>query len=269
MTRGARTLEVLLPTSPAEAIESFGDGVGVTVVGGGTILMPEIAYGRLKPSRVVLLAKAGLDRITRENGVVTIGAGVPIAALEGGDEPLASAARHVGDPEIRAQATVGGNLCAGPGSESPRGDLHAPLIALGARVRSIGAGGERVEQLEDFLAGGSGRLVLDVSYDDEARAASHAAVRRPHAHHPTILSVCAVRTGEGVRVAVTGAGPLGRRCTSVEAAVAEGAQPPEAGAKVLDDVEPADDALASAWYRRRVLPGLVTRALSDLSQEGR
>ena len=216
-------MEVLLPTSPAEAIESFASGEGVTVVGGGTILMPEIAYGRLKPSRVVLLAKAGLDRITRENGVVTIGAGVPVAVLEDGDEPLASAAADVGDPEIRSQATVGGNLCAGPANESSRGDLQAPLIALGARVRSIGAGGERVEPVEDFLADASDRLVLDVSYDDSARAASHATVRRPHSHHYTILAVCAVKTADGVRVAVTGAAPHGRRCPSVEAAIAAGA----------------------------------------------
>ena len=132
-------------------------------MGGGTIVMPDVTYGRLRPSRVLMLAKSGLDQIVRANGVVTIGAAVPIAALEGGDEPLASAAAHVGDIEIRAQATVAGNLCAGPGAESPRGDLQAPLIALGARVRSAGAGGERVEPIADFLGATAGRLVLDLS----------------------------------------------------------------------------------------------------------
>jgi CO/xanthine dehydrogenase FAD-binding subunit len=34
---------------------------------------------------------------------------------------------------------------------------------------------------------------------------------------------------------------------------------------VLDDVEPRDDALASAWYRRQVLPTLVERVLNDLA----
>jgi CO/xanthine dehydrogenase FAD-binding subunit len=32
----------------------------------------------------------------------------------------------------------------------------------------------------------------------------------------------------------------------------------------MNDVDPPDDALASAWYRRRVLPQLVERALSEL-----
>ncbi len=257
-------LEVLLPTSPAEAAEAFGDGAGVTVVGGGTIVVPEITYGRLRPGRVLMLARSGLDRIVRADGVVTIGAAVPVSALEGGDEPLASAAAHVGDPEIRGQATVGGNLCAGPGRESPRGDLQAPLIALGARARSTGAGGERSEPVEELVARGGVRLVLDVSYDDVPRHAGYAAVWRPHAHHYTILAVCATRTADAIRVAVTGAGPYGMRCPSVEAALASGAPASAASAKVLDDVDPQDDALASAWYRARVLPGLVEKALNDL-----
>jgi len=254
--------EVLLPTSPAEAAAAFGDGAGVTVLGGGTILMPEIAYGRVAPGRVLLLVRSGLDQVTRSGGTVTIGAAVPVAALEDGDEPLASAAVHVGDPEIRAQATVGGNLCAGPGGEAPRGDLQAPLLALGARVRSTGAGGERVEPVEDFLAGGGGRLVLDVSYD-AADAAGYAAAWRPHAHHHTILAAACARSGGQTRVTVTGAGPHGLRCPSVEQALASGADAATAAAKVLDDVDPPDDALSSAWYRKRILPTLVQRAIEE------
>jgi CO/xanthine dehydrogenase FAD-binding subunit len=260
-------VEVLLPTSPAEAIQAFGDGAGVTVVGGGTIVVPEVTAGRLMPGRVLMLGRSGLDRIVREGGVVTIGAAVPVAELEDGDEPLATAAAHVADGEIRAQATLGGNLCAGSGAESPRGDLQAPLIVLGARVRSTGAGGERTEPLEDFLAAAERRLVLEVSYDDVPRTTGYAAARRPHAHHYTILAVAAAQSGGEVRVAVTGAGPHGLRCPSVEAALAAGSSPAEAAGKMLDDVNPADDALASAWYRRRVLPGLVEKALGTLSKE--
>ena len=42
-------------------------------------------------------------------------------------------------PRCARQATVGGNLCAPAGREAQRGDLGAPLIALGAQVRSTGA----------------------------------------------------------------------------------------------------------------------------------
>jgi CO/xanthine dehydrogenase FAD-binding subunit len=258
------TVEVLQPTSPAEAAAAFGDGAGITVVAGGTIVMPELAHGRLSPGTVLLLGRAGLEGVRRENGVVTIGAATPVEALVGGDEPLASAAAHVADLEIRGQATVGGNICA-PAGETPRGDLQAPLLALGARVRSAGAGGERTEPLEDFLAGGAGRLVLAVEYDDEPRSAGFASVRRPHSHHYSILAASAVRAGATTRVAVQGAGPHGVRCPSVEAALAGGASPADAAARVLDDVAPQDDALSSAWYRRRILPTLVERALASLA----
>ena len=42
--------ELLMPTSPAEATAAFGDGEGVTVMAGGTILLPELTYegGMLK-----------------------------------------------------------------------------------------------------------------------------------------------------------------------------------------------------------------------------
>ena len=43
--------EVLLPTSADEAVAQFGDGSGVTVVAGGTIVVPEITYGRIAARR--------------------------------------------------------------------------------------------------------------------------------------------------------------------------------------------------------------------------
>jgi CO/xanthine dehydrogenase FAD-binding subunit len=255
---GLADISVLIPGSPDEAMRDFGDGTDVVVIGGGTIVAPELSEGRLRPKRAVLLARAGLDKLQRSGGTVTIGAATPIAQLEDGDEPLASAARHVADIEIRAQATVGGNICAGASPTTPRGDLQAPLIALGAQVRSVGTGGERVEPLEDFLDNSQGRLVLDVSYDDDsARQAGYAAALRPHTHHYTILAVAAVRRNGELRVAATGVAPHAVRLRAVE----KSSDPEQA----LEGIEPRDDALASAWYRTTILPRLVERALSGLS----
>jgi len=256
---------VLVPTSAEEAAAVFGDGTGVTVLAGGTLVVPALALGRLQAERTLYLGKAGLDRIEGSNGTVTIGAMTPVSALiDGAPEPLATFARHVADYEIRGQATIGGNLCAAPGTTTPTGDLQAPLLALDARVRSVGAGGERTQSVDDFLAAGpGGRLVLTIEVDAPKRAGS-AAVRRPHAHAYSVLAVAAAETANGVRVAILGAGPNARRAVSVESALANGASAADAAAKALDDVEPQDDALASAWYRRQVLPGLVERALEGL-----
>jgi CO/xanthine dehydrogenase FAD-binding subunit len=255
---------LVVPTSRDEAVKEFGDGSGLTVLAGGTILMPEINYGRLHPDRVLFLQKAGLAGITRNGSGVTIGAMTSVAELEQGPEPLATIARRVADPEVRAQATLGGNLCAAPGGESPRGDLQAALIAMGADVLTAGKDGERTQPIEDFLASGAdGRLLLEVEFEEPTRSGT-AAVRRPHAHAYTILAVCAAETSKGIRVGVTGGGLHGVRARSVEETLAAGASSEKAAEKVLDDVELRDDALASAWYRERTLPILVRRALDDL-----
>src|SRR3954469_3176349 len=254
--------EVIVAASREEAVEAFGDGAGVTVVAGGTIVMPEITPGRVRPGRALLIGGAGPGGSEDADGPTTTAAATTLAQLEDAPEPLGTCARRVADLEIRGQATLGGNLCAPPGAESPRGDLQAALLALDAKVRSAGAGGERTEPVEDFLAAGpGGRLVLDVSFA-EPEAAATAAVRRPHAHAYTVLRVCAARSGGELRLAVSGAGPVAIRSHAAERAFGDGAG--VAAERVLDDVNPHDDALASSWYRGAVLPVLVRRVLDDL-----
>jgi CO/xanthine dehydrogenase FAD-binding subunit len=262
----ASDTEVLTPGSSAQAVEAFGDGRGMTVFAGGTILMPEISYGRYpRGGRTLMLHRAGLDQVSGD-GTVTIGAMTRLSALAEMDlEPLAMAAGEVADLEVRAQATVGGNLCAPPGLESPRGDLQSPLLAMGARIRSVGAGGERTESVEDFLGGEQvePRLVLAIEVD-RPRRASYLSLRRPHAHSYAAMSVACAAIDDGVRVAAGGVGPRGIRLHGVERALADGATVADAAAGALDEVDPQDDALASAWYRRSVLPTLITRGLEHL-----
>src|SRR6476659_9548129 len=128
--------EVLFPTSADEAVAQFGDGSGVTVVGGGTIVMPEITYGRLAPEKALMLSRAGLDTLDVSGTTVTVGAGLRVARLTElaqDVKALAQCALNVADYEVRRQATVGGNVCAGVGGDAPRGDLQGPLLALEAR----------------------------------------------------------------------------------------------------------------------------------------
>jgi aerobic carbon-monoxide dehydrogenase medium subunit len=256
-----------MPGSEAEAIAGFGDGADVTVLAGGTILMPEVTYGRYpKGGRTLMLHRAGLDSVA-DDGAVTFGAMVTLdAVIAAGVAPLAAAAAAAADPEIRAQATIGGNLCASPGAQAPRGDLQAPLVAMGARVRSAGPGGERTDSVEEYLAGARDRLVLSIEVDRPARGA-YVTQRRPHSHSYSVMAVAAAEVDGTVRIAAAGVAPHAVRLTSVEQALADGAAPADAAARAIEGVEPHDDALASAWYRREVLPVLVARAIEQL-QEG-
>jgi CO/xanthine dehydrogenase FAD-binding subunit len=251
--------ETLVPSSADEAAQIFGDGEGITVFAGGTILMPEIAAGRLKPARTLMLHRSGLDELDTTGDTVRLGAMVTVSRLARGDvdDLLTRFAREVGDREIRAGATIGGNLCASAGLGSQRGDLGAPLIALGARVRSAGRGGERTEPVEDFLAGDrAGRLVLEIEFDRPSGSWSAQSLRRRHAHSYAIANVAACSSGDSIRVGVSGVGTGAVRCRSVEQS-----RDPE---DVLNDVDPVDDAVASAGYRRKMLVLLVRRALDEL-----
>jgi CO/xanthine dehydrogenase FAD-binding subunit len=255
--------DVLTPASADEAVAAFGDGDDVVVVGGGTIVVPEMTYARLRPRRVLLLAGAGLSGIAEDGGTTTIGATTTVAELVGLPAPIGPCAANVADVEIRAQATVGGNLCAGRGPEAPRGDLQAAFLAVGASARSAGAGGERTEPLEDFLAAGGGRLLLDVSFEAPA-AGAFVALDRPHTHDYTALAVSAARGADGtLRLAASGVAGHAVRLPSAEAAADD---PEAAGTAALGDVTLGDDALASAWYRERTLPVLVRRALTQLQE---
>ena len=251
--------QVLIPQSAEEAATLYGDGEGTTVFAGGTILMPEIANGRLKPDRALLLHRSGLAGIESRDGVVRIGAMTPVAALAVPAVPalLAEYASQVADYEVRQSATIGGNICAPPGREAQRGDLGAALVALGARVRSTGKGGERTEPVEEFLAGDrTGRLVLEIEIDDAERRTGAAGMRRRHAHSYAVANVAVAERGGELRVGIAGVGPTAVRSRSVEAS--------RDPADVLRDVDPVDDAVASAEYRRRVLPLLVRQAIDRL-----
>ena len=82
-------------------------------------------------------------------------------------------------------------------------------------------------------------------------------MRRRHAHSYAIANVAACETNGDLRVGISAVGPLAVRARSVE----QSRNPDD----VLNDVDPLSDALASAEYRRKMLPLLVRRALDQLA----
>ena len=223
--------------------------------------MPDITHRRRAAERVVLIGHAGHVGHQQRGRPHRHRRARRSPSCPTRSSRSARCARRVADIEIREQATIGGNLCAPPGVESPRGDLQAALLALDAQVRSAGAGGERTEPVEDFLAAGR-RTARARHLLRRARGRRRPRrVRRPHAHAYTVMRVCAARVGGEVRIAVSGAGPHAVRLRAAEAALAGGADAAAAAQRALEDVTPADDALASGWYRAKMLPVLVRDAL--------
>ena len=114
---------------------------------------------------------------------------------------------------------------------------------------------------EADVAWASGRRRPSRAPRDACRAGprpSPASLRRRHAHSYAIATVAAVKDADGTRIGITGVGPRAVRARSVEAS--------GNAEDVLEDVEPIDDAVASAAYRRTVLPKLVREALDQLER---
>src|SRR3954451_8339273 len=93
--------EVIIAASREEAIEAFGDGAGVTVVAGGTIVMPDITHRKRAADPGLLIGNAGWRGISGEGGRPVIGAATTLADLSAAVEPLGTCARRVADIEIR------------------------------------------------------------------------------------------------------------------------------------------------------------------------
>jgi CO/xanthine dehydrogenase FAD-binding subunit len=216
--------QYLLPGSPDAAVAELADAV---VMAGGTTVMPAAYAGALDVTRVVGLARAGLSGTTASG----IGAMTPLAALDGA---LAEPARSVGGPALRNMATIGGNLVLG-------GDVAVALLALDAEV-TLSSRTVRVEEFWPSFRPGE-EIVLSVSFEDDPDLVWLRHARRA-ANSPAVVSV-AVSRG---RVALGGVGPH---------PVLVPADPVAAAAAI----DPPSDAIASAWYRRRMTELFVRRAL--------
>ncbi|MHA6623172.1 FAD binding domain-containing protein [Pseudonocardia sp. DLS-67] len=236
---------------------------------GGTYLMPRLNDRSTPPTRLVSLRRAGLDRVAVGADAVSIGATTTLARIED-DERLAvlhPCIRSIAARPVRSLATVAGNLFV----RQPYGDLAVALLALDADVEIRGPGGSRTEPLERMLLTGSApdELVTGVRFARPAVFRYHKAGRRRF-NSASIVTVAAVLTmADGVvrdvRVALGGLAPRPMRCEAAERALAGRALDEEsvrAAARAAEPViEPFDDAHASAWYRRRVFPVHLRRAL--------
>jgi CO/xanthine dehydrogenase FAD-binding subunit len=222
--------QYLLPDSAEQAVAELAPDVAV--MGGGTTVMPAVHAGALDAERVVGLARAGLDKIERDGGRTTIGAMTPLAAVA---DPLAQAARVVGGPALRNMATVGGNLVVG-------GDVATALVALDAEVHLSSRTLPVADFWSSFRAGEE--IVLAISFEDADLVFLRCARRA--ANSPAVVSVAV----SGGRVALGGvaAHPIRSVADPVRAA---------------REIDPPSDAIASAWYRRRMTELFVRRALEE------
>ena len=172
---------------------------------------------------------------------------------------LAALADGIGDPAVRTRGTLGGSLA----QNDPAACYPAAVLGLGATVhterRDMGA--------DDFFKGlyetalQPGELITAVSFPTPQRAA-YVKFKQP-ASRFALVGVFVSQGPQGVRVAVTGAGPCVFRVGSFEAALAKdwSAQAIEGIAMPADDLN--TDLHASAAYRAHLVGVLTRRAVAQ------
>jgi CO/xanthine dehydrogenase FAD-binding subunit len=255
-------------------------GPELLVMAGGTVAMPLMNDGLSLPEMVMGLRRAGLDRIERDGGTLRIGATVTLSQLlEQTDVPMLSeAARSTASWSVRNMGTVGGNLFTPP----PGGDVAVALLALDADVVLSSAGGERVLPLSDFFTGfmtnrlAPDELLTAIEVPITSATATYLKFGRKHANTPAVVTVAVRLAWDGAsvaeaRIALGAVGPHPIRAREAERRLVGsdlGADAiAAAAASAAQECQPFTDAIATEWYRRRMVGLFVERALRQLTAD--
>lgn len=283
----------LAPSRLQQALAVLAQPGGVTVLAGGTDLMPQSQAGKVRPARTLLNIRRieGLDGVRVDGPQLVLGTLVRVTTLL--TRPLVHehapllvlAAEKFASDQIRNAATVGGNVC----NASPAGDLLTPLLALDAEVelaRLSDDGGtlRRRVPIAGFFAG-PGRTVRE---PHELLTAVHVPLARPGQVvrfykggtrqgldiSSISIAMAARRTDDGalreVRLALGAVAPTPIRAGGAEGRLEgrrlDAATIHAAAEAVAADARPIDDLRASAWYRLELLRNMTERMLTDVAQ---
>jgi carbon-monoxide dehydrogenase medium subunit len=252
------------PASLAAAAKLLGEEEAKLVAGGMT-LVPTLKLRLAKPSDLVDLAAIGaLKGIKEEGGGLTIGAMTRHAEVQRSDivkrviPGLAELAGMIGDPAVRNRGTIGGSIA----NNDPAADYPSAVLGLGATIVTT----KREIAGDDFFTGmfetalGPDEILTAVKFP-KPQACAYQKFRNPASRY-AIVGVFVARTGSGVRVAVTGAGPCVFRVPEMEAALAK-----SFSADAIKDIAIPDEGLnsdihASAEYRAHLVGVMARRAVA-------
>jgi CO/xanthine dehydrogenase FAD-binding subunit len=279
------------PTTLEEALETLHGSDDVTILAGGTDLMPQSKIGRTKIRSTLMNIRrvAGLGAIVRDGDAIRIGALATVTQLM--NDPLVrqhlpvlvEVCDHFASDQIRNAATIGGNVS----NASPAGDTLVPLLVLDAEVELASAGDagtvRRRVPLADYFAGpgrtrrAASELLTGVRVS--LPPAGHYARFFKFGTRPALdisaisIAIAGVRNGgalSNVRVAFGAVAPTPVRARRTEQALdgqrLDAATIARAAETARDEVSPIDDVRASAWYRKELIHNMTRRMLDHAAQ---
>lgn len=283
-------MPVTVATSLAHALAVLGGDPTASLLAGGTDLMVEVNMGHRRPTAIVALDRVPELRSWEHDpvaGVVRLGGAVRYGEIQ--EAPLAEwlpalaqAARTVGSPQIRAAATIGGNIA----TSSPAGDGLPVLAALDAVVHLRSAGAARDVPFNEFMTGPKtnvlerGELIEAVTVPVARGFQGFSKVGVRNAMVIATASACLAVDDEHGRVALAlgSVGPVILRCPEAESlAVAEcdlagGVASADTvrrfGEAAAAAARPIDDHRSTAAYRRHAIGVMAARLLRRACPNG-
>jgi len=278
------TSSIYIAKSVSDAVSALTDqGPSAELFAGGTwIMRAPLRQEKERHSYVALSKLPELSVITVSENEISIGSCVTHAelaeALDGLPDMhvLVTAAAKSANPAIRRVATVGGNLSTVKFSAA---DLVPAMLCLEAEVEFMSEAGIERMPLGDYLhrPAGAARVMTRVILPRSEALSAHARLplRKAGDYPVAIVSIAVARRADGLiaaaRVAVGSVENVARRWQTLESAMSGLALDPHliAGraAELLGDFRARDGIEADGWYRLKVLPTLVRRALETITQQ--
>jgi aerobic carbon-monoxide dehydrogenase medium subunit len=235
------------------------------LLAGGQSLVAAMKLRLAQPGTLVNLAGVKeLHGIRREGEHLVIGAMTRHADVAASKEvqsaipALAALAEGIGDRQVRNMGTIGGSVA----NNDPASDYPAAVLALNATVNT----NKRKIAADDFFKGlyetslADDEIITSVSFP-VAKKAAYAKFPQP-ASRFALVGVFVAQTSNGVRVAVTGAGPSVFRAKAIEDALAKSFTADAAKGVSIAAAGLNSDIHGSAEYRAHLIPVLASRAVT-------
>jgi len=255
------------PSSVADAVAALGKSEDGKLIAGGQTLIPTLKQRLAMPSDVVdLRAIAELKGIREDGGAIVVGAMTTHAEVAESDlvrkaiPALAALAEGIGDPQVRHRGTIGGSIA----NNDPAADYPGAVVGLGATVHTD----KRTIAADDFFTGmfetalEEDELVVSIRFPVPVRS-QYMKFPNPASRYSMAGSFVA-ETKDGIRVAVTGAGPTVFRWTEAEQALTSRFDPAAIDALSLPADDLNSDIHGSAAYRANLVKVMTKRAVQAL-----
>ena len=238
------------------------------LLAGGMTLLPTLKNRLAAPSDLIDLGGVdALRGVSVEPDAVVVKAMTPHAVVAASKEAgaaipaLVALAGGIGDPAVRHRGTIGGSVA----NADPAADYPAAVVGLDATVVT----NERSIAADDFFLGlfetalRPGEIITEVRFRRPKRA--HYLKFRHPASGYAVVGVMVAQFDEGVRVAVTGAGPSVFRVPAMEEALNKSFTPAAIAAIKVSPEKLMGDIHCSAEYRAHLVTVYARRAVEAMT----